>query len=52
MFAPHEENQQASSFAEFNIKCASAISKKGEGFSGFIMTSVPVRIENRPLDCS
>jgi hypothetical protein len=34
MFAPHEENQQASSFVEFNIKCASAISKKGDAFFG------------------
>jgi hypothetical protein len=34
MFAPHEENQQACSFVEFNIKCAAAISKKGDGFFG------------------
>jgi hypothetical protein len=28
MFAPHEENQQACSFVEFNIKSASPISMK------------------------
>jgi len=34
MFAPHEEIQQTSFFAEFNIKGTCAISKKGNGFFG------------------
>jgi hypothetical protein len=32
MFTPRKDNRQASSFAEFNIKSASAISMKNNGF--------------------